>query len=97
MSWSVNAHGTPEDVQIELAKQFAYPLAPGSAGLDSVVERETVGKIADTLAQILRNTDPEQRIIVVASGHITYSNWETRTIAGQTVELVMKLLVTPNV
>jgi len=87
MSWSVSATGLPGNVKSELEKQFAYPLADAPAGLTDEGERETVRRIRDTISQILETFAPERELSVSASGHISFSDWDSKAGCSQTVLL----------
>ena len=87
MSWGVSASGKPEEVKAELERQFAYPLADGSAGLADAGEKETVRRIAETIAQCLGTFDPEKTVMVGANGHMGFKNWDTKAGAYQSVGL----------
>lgn len=87
MSWSVSATGKPADVKAEIDKQFSYPLAERPAGLDDEGERETVRKVAETIAQCLGTFDPEKTVAVAAFGHMGYADWTAKTGKYQEVNL----------
>ncbi len=87
MSWSVTASGKIATVQTELARQFAWPLADGPAGLPDESEKETVRQVAGMIDQCLGTFDPENTVTVSAHGYIGFAEWATRTGAYQIVGL----------
>ena len=90
MSWSVNATGKILDVQAELAKQFAYPLADKPAGLADDGERETVHRIHVMISQCLDTFGPEKTVTVSAYGHMGFENYDTKAGAYQEVTISIK-------
>lgn len=89
MSWSVSAVGTPAEVRGHLSEQFKYPLADKPAGIDDEGERETVKQTSDLIEQILSTFDPEVRVAISASGHMAFSDWNTKKGAYQSVNLTI--------
>ena len=89
MSWSVNVKGVVSDVKVELTKEFVYPLAAPPGGLADDGERETVKLISEMLQQALNTFDDERRVQVVAPGHFTCDNPETRAGAYQSFSITV--------
>jgi hypothetical protein len=87
MSWSVSASGKSDVVKAELEKQFANPLAEGSAGLADEGEKETVRRIRETIWQTLETFGPDKTVTVSAYGHIGWENYDTRAGCYQNVSL----------
>lgn len=87
MSWSVSGSGTPAEVRGQLSEQFKYPLAEGDAGLADVGEKQTVEHIFHLLEQILSTFDPTRKVTVSASGHMGFSDWETKADCYQSVSI----------
>jgi hypothetical protein len=87
MSWSVNAKGTPDEVQAELTRQFSSPLAEPPAGLSDEGERETVRRVAATISQCLETFDQTKTVSVSANGHMAFDAWDTKAGAVQTVSV----------
>ncbi len=90
MSWSVSAKGIPQQVQEQLNAQFTYPLAPKPAGLVDDGERETVGRMASLIKQVLTTFDPKTEVTVSANGHMAVGNIETGEGRRQEVNLFIR-------
>jgi nucleoid DNA-binding protein len=87
MSWSVNAKGRVSEVKVELLKEFIYPLAAPPGGLTDEGERETVKLISEMLQQCLNSMDEGRQVQIIASGHFSCDNQETRAGAYQSIEI----------
>ncbi len=90
MSWSASATGTPSEVQAELDRQLAWTLAEGTAGLTDAGEKETVRLTAVLIHQCLETFAPDTQVIVTASGHMGFQNWDTKAGAYQNMSLSIK-------
>ena len=87
MSWSISAKGNPAEVKAELDRQFSYPLAEVPHGIEHDGERQTVRKVFETITQCLETFDKDRLVSVSASGHISFSDYDTKAGAGQTVSI----------
>ena len=87
MSWSVSASGTPAEVRGQLSQQFKWPLAEKPAGLSDDGERETVRLLSEMIEQCLSTFGPERKVSVSASGHMGFSDWDTKADGYQSVNL----------
>jgi hypothetical protein len=89
MSWSVNATGTPAEVRGQISEQFKGPLAEKPAGLADDGERETVKRVHETIEQVLSTYGADNKVSVSASGHMGFTDCNTKAGAYQNVNLTI--------
>jgi hypothetical protein len=89
MSWSVDVVGVVSDVKVELTKEFVYLLAAPPGGLADDGERETVKLISEMLQQALNTFDDGRRVQVVALGHYSCGNPQTKTGTYQSFSIIV--------
>jgi len=87
MSWGVESNGKPDEVRIELSRQFSHPLALAQEGLDNPGEKTTVRLVHALIEQCLSTFDPEKSVQVSAAGHMGFDDWEHKNGPVQTVTI----------